>query len=68
MTGGAAPDGPGYFVAPTVVAGVTPEMRIFREEVLGPVMTVTPFDSEDEAARWPTTPSTGSRRASGRPM
>jgi phenylacetaldehyde dehydrogenase len=49
VTGGGAPDAPGYFVAPTVVAGVTPDMRIFRDEVFGPVVTVTPFDSEDEA-------------------
>jgi len=41
--------GPGYFVRPTVVAGVDPRMAIFREEVFGPVVTVTPFDSEDEA-------------------
>ena len=40
---------PGYFVAPTVIGGVTPEMAIFREEVFGPVATVTPFDTEQEA-------------------
>jgi acyl-CoA reductase-like NAD-dependent aldehyde dehydrogenase len=39
----------GYFVAPTVLGDVTPEMTIFREEVFGPVVTVTPFDSEEEA-------------------
>jgi phenylacetaldehyde dehydrogenase len=39
----------GYFVAPTVVGGVSPDMTIFREEVFGPVVTVTPFDTEDEA-------------------
>jgi phenylacetaldehyde dehydrogenase len=39
----------GYFVAPTVLGGVRPEMTIFREEVFGPVVTVTPFDTEDEA-------------------
>jgi phenylacetaldehyde dehydrogenase len=42
-------DGPGHFMAPTVVGGVTPRMAIFREEVFGPVVTVTPFDSEAEA-------------------
>jgi len=41
--------GPGYFVAPTVVADVTPDMPIFREEVFGPVVSVTPFDTEEEA-------------------
>ena len=39
----------GYFVSPTVVGDVGPRMRIFREEVFGPVVTVTPFDTEDEA-------------------
>jgi phenylacetaldehyde dehydrogenase len=39
----------GYFVAPTVLGGVSPAMTIFREEVFGPVVTVTPFDTEDEA-------------------
>jgi phenylacetaldehyde dehydrogenase len=39
----------GYFVAPTVVADVTPDMPIFREEVFGPVVSVTSFDTEEEA-------------------
>jgi phenylacetaldehyde dehydrogenase len=42
-------DGPGFFLSPAVVAGVTPDMRIFRDEVFGPVVTVTPFDDEREA-------------------
>jgi aldehyde dehydrogenase (NAD+) len=47
---GKPPDvGPGHFVRPTVFADVTPEMRIQREEIFGPVLTVAPFDSEDEA-------------------
>lgn len=49
MTGGEAPDLPGYFVKPTVLAGVTPEMAIFRDEVFGPVVAITPFDTEEEA-------------------
>jgi phenylacetaldehyde dehydrogenase len=48
-TGGDAPDGRGFFVAPTVVGDVTPDMGIFRDEVFGPVVTVTPFDGEEEA-------------------
>jgi 5-carboxymethyl-2-hydroxymuconic-semialdehyde dehydrogenase len=36
-------------LAPTVFADVTPEMRIFREEIFGPVVCVTPFDTEAEA-------------------
>lgn len=39
----------GYFVPPTVFADVTPEMRLFQDEVFGPIVSVTPFDSEDEA-------------------
>ena len=39
----------GYFVAPTLFTGVTPGMRIAQEEVFGPVLTVTVFDTEDEA-------------------
>ena len=39
----------GNYLAPTVFADVTPEMRIFREEIFGPVVCVTPFDSEAEA-------------------
>lgn len=37
----------GWFVEPTVFADVTPAMRLFREEVFGPVLTVTPWDDED---------------------
>lgn len=42
-------DGNGYFVRPTVLAGVTPEMSIARTEVFGPVVVVIPFDTEAEA-------------------
>lgn len=45
------PDGlnRGFYVKPTVFADVTPDMTIWREEIFGPVMCMTPFDSEDEA-------------------
>lgn len=45
------PDGlnRGFFVRPTVFADVTPDMTIWREEIFGPVLSITPFDSEDEA-------------------
>jgi acyl-CoA reductase-like NAD-dependent aldehyde dehydrogenase len=50
---GALPDDPdlagGYYVAPTMFIGVSPEMRIAREEIFGPVICVIPFDDEDEA-------------------
>ncbi|MBN1770097.1 MAG: aldehyde dehydrogenase [Deltaproteobacteria bacterium] len=40
---------PGWFVEPTVFADVTPKMRIFREEIFGPVLAVTRFGTLDEA-------------------
>ncbi len=39
----------GNFFEPTIIAGVTPGMRIAREEVFGPVVNVVPFDSDEEA-------------------
>jgi aldehyde dehydrogenase (NAD+) len=39
----------GYFVKPTVFADVDPEMTIAKEEIFGPVLAMTPFDSEEEA-------------------
>jgi aldehyde dehydrogenase (NAD+) len=41
----------GYFVKPTIFVGVKPEMRIAREEIFGPVLSVLTYDTEDEAAR-----------------
>lgn len=39
----------GYFMAPTVFGDVTPGMRLFQEEIFGPVTAVVPFDTEEEA-------------------
>ena len=39
----------GYFVRPTVFADVTPDMTIAQEEIFGPVLSIIPFDTEDEA-------------------
>ncbi|MFD2261536.1 aldehyde dehydrogenase family protein [Lacibacterium aquatile] len=39
----------GYFIRPTVFADVTPEMRIAREEIFGPVLSILNYDSVDEA-------------------
>jgi acyl-CoA reductase-like NAD-dependent aldehyde dehydrogenase len=39
----------GYFVEPTVLTDVAPDMRVAREEIFGPVITVTPFRDVDEA-------------------
>jgi phenylacetaldehyde dehydrogenase len=44
-------DGEGYFVAPTVMTEVRPDMRIVREEIFGPVLAAMPFDEEEEAIR-----------------
>jgi succinate-semialdehyde dehydrogenase/glutarate-semialdehyde dehydrogenase len=40
LCGGAAPDRPGFYYPPTVLAGITPDMRVHREEVFGPVATL----------------------------
>jgi aldehyde dehydrogenase (NAD+) len=41
----------GYFVRPTVFAGVRNEMTIAREEIFGPVLCILPYDDEDDAVR-----------------
>ena len=41
----------GYFVPPTVFAGVTPQMRVAKEEIFGPVVCVIAFDDEEDAVR-----------------
>ena len=46
---GPAPDGPGFWMPPTVVLAESTEQRIWREEVFGPVVAVLPFDDEAEA-------------------
>ena len=43
--------GSGWFVEPTIFTGVKPDMRIAQEEVFGPVLSIIPFDDEDEAVR-----------------
>ncbi len=53
VLGGAAATRPecgeGWFVEPTIFTGVDPKMRIAQEEVFGPVLSVIPFDTDDEA-------------------
>ena len=39
----------GYFVQPTVFSDVTPDMTIAQEEIFGPVLSIMPYDTEDEA-------------------
>jgi acyl-CoA reductase-like NAD-dependent aldehyde dehydrogenase len=52
ITGGAeAPEGleKGYFVRPTVFSEVTSDMTIAQEEIFGPVLSILPYDTEEEA-------------------
>jgi len=49
IVGGKGVDGPGYFYEPTVLADVTPDARLLKEEIFGPVAPVIAFDSEDDA-------------------
>ena len=54
VTGGAeAPEGldKGYFIRPTVFANVSNDMTIAREEIFGPVLSIIPYDDEDDAVR-----------------
>src|SRR5205807_1252145 len=48
---GKAPDGPGYWFAPTVLCPVDPASRAAREEIFGPVAAVIPFDDDEHAVR-----------------
>lgn len=48
-TGGKAVDGPGSYVEPAVLTGITPQMRAYREELFGPAAVVYPVSDEDEA-------------------
>ena len=45
----------GFYVKPTVFADVTNDMTIAREEIFGPVLSIIPFDTEEEGVRSPTT-------------
>lgn len=53
VAGGEAPSDEGlkqgYFYRPTILDGVTPDMKVAREEIFGPVLTVTSFDSQEDA-------------------
>ena len=48
-TGGHKMNQPGFFLEPTVMTGVTPDMTIANEEVFGPVLSMLKFSQEDEA-------------------
>jgi acyl-CoA reductase-like NAD-dependent aldehyde dehydrogenase len=51
--GGVSPEGPelagGYYYRPTILDGVNQDMRVAREEIFGPVLTVTTFEGDDDA-------------------
>ncbi|WP_099024433.1 aldehyde dehydrogenase family protein [Mycolicibacterium palauense] len=51
VTGGGVPESlpVGYYVQPTLLADVDPDSTIAQEEIFGPVLTVTPYDGDDEA-------------------
>jgi succinate-semialdehyde dehydrogenase/glutarate-semialdehyde dehydrogenase len=49
VVGGQARDGAGYFYDPTVLAGVSPDAELLREEIFGPVAPVIGFDDEEAA-------------------
>ncbi|MFF9585367.1 NADP-dependent succinic semialdehyde dehydrogenase [Streptomyces achromogenes] len=49
LCGGELPDGPGWYYPPTVLSGITREMRVHREEAFGPVATLYRADDVDEA-------------------
>jgi len=48
---GTAPDGPGFWYPPTVLAPTDPQDRVLREEIFGPVVAVVPFEDEADAIR-----------------
>lgn len=52
LTGGQVPDGQGYFFQPTVLGGVKQQDEVVQREIFGPVLTVTRFDSDEEAIEW----------------
>jgi betaine-aldehyde dehydrogenase len=52
VTGGAEPDRPGFFLEPTVVAGLRQDDEMIQREIFGPVITVQRFSDEQEAIAW----------------
>jgi betaine-aldehyde dehydrogenase len=51
VTGGRAPDSPGAFYLPTLIADVAEDSEAYREEIFGPVLTVRPHGGDDDAIR-----------------
>ena len=51
VTGGSAPDGPGSFYRPTLIADVDEQSEVYRDEVFGPVLVARSFTDDDDAIR-----------------
>jgi len=52
VTGGNEPDLPGFYLEPTVVAGLEQDDEMIQDEIFGPVITVQRFDDEEQAIAW----------------
>ena len=52
VTGGTEPDRPGFFLEPTVVAGLEQDDEMIQREIFGPVITVQRFTDEQQAIEW----------------
>jgi betaine-aldehyde dehydrogenase len=52
VTGGRQPDRPGFYVEPTVVAGLEQDDEMIQREIFGPVITVQRFSDEEQAIAW----------------
>ncbi len=52
ITGGTRPDLPGFYYAPTLIAGARHHDEIVQKEVFGPVVSVTRFDEDEQALNW----------------
>ncbi len=55
LVGGSRPSDPtledGFYLMPTIIEGLPADSRCMREEIFGPVLTATPFDTEEEVIR-----------------
>jgi betaine-aldehyde dehydrogenase len=52
VTGGSQPDRPGFYIEPTVVAGLEQDDEMIQREIFGPVITVQRFSDEEQAIAW----------------
>ena len=52
VTGGGEPDRPGFYLEPTVVAGLEQDDEMIQREIFGPVITVQRFSDEEQAIAW----------------